>query len=469
MITPEEVGLLARPISQHIDHAQLSAYITEAEQLIIRPAIGDYLFGNVKVNTEYYGIILNGGKDVYGNVCGGLRKALAYYVYARFIKEGATIATRFGAVEKTDEYSARIEQDRKNEIYRECTAVADTYLQEVVAYAKTRGWMTANKVGRIRKTAYVIGDNPANEEESCYRYKSSNNGGNESGGAVGDIYAGEGINIKDNVISVDMAEVRSGIGVAKLESSVAGLAEEVEHLKSESEGEDISTGEGLIKDGSIISVDFSEVASLEALNEALRMANTALFEAQGANMYAEQALSALQDKADKTELAGYATKESVQDISDRVADLESGEGSLPSNITKLLNSKQTKLTVEVLPNGNIRIGNLEGGDKEFISGEMLPLLATKEEVKQMTETTASIAPNILHIWGEVASLNITLADGEEGVVNEYMVQFTSGATATTLTIPETIQWMSALSIKANKTYQLSIINNLGVIGEFGHE
>lgn len=70
---------------------------------------------------------------------------------------------------------------------------------------------------------------------------------------------------------------------------------------------------------------------------------------------------------------------------------------------------------------------------------------------------------------EVASLDISLADGEDGVVNEYLVQFTSGATATTLTLPDDIAWMSAPSVQANKTYQVSIVNNLGVMGEFGNE
>lgn len=105
----------------------------------------------------------------------------------------------------------------------------------------------------------------------------------------------------------------------------------------------------------------------------------------------------------------------------------------------------------------------------YATNESLAGFATKEKVQNMTETTASIAPNILHVWGEVEELNITLAEGEEGVVNEYMVQFTSGATATTLTLPDSIVWMSSPNIKANKTYHLSIINNLGVIGEFGHE
>ena len=50
-----------------------------------------------------------------------------------------------------------------------------------------------------------------------------------------------------------------------------------------------------------------------------------------------------------------------------------------------------------------------------------------------------------------------------------MVQFTSGATATQLVLPDTIEWMSEPTINANATYQLSIINNLAIIGEWSNE
>lgn len=158
LITPEEVGVLSRPISQHIDHQQITAYITEVEQLIIRPKLGDFLFGEVKKNPTDYHVILEGGSDDYGQVCGGLKKALAYYTYARIVKDGATIATRFGAVEKTDEYSMRIEQDRKDAIYRECTQMADAYLEEVVKYSKKQGWVSDSEAGGIRSTVYIIGE-----------------------------------------------------------------------------------------------------------------------------------------------------------------------------------------------------------------------------------------------------------------------------------------------------------------------
>lgn len=87
-----------------------------------------------------------------------------------------------------------------------------------------------------------------------------------------------------------------------------------------------------------------------------------------------------------------------------------------------------------------------------------------------TETTLEIQPNVLNVWGEVASLDITLATpSDTSIVNEYMVQFTSGATATQLVLPDTIEWMSEPTINANATYQLSIINNLAVIGEWSNE
>lgn len=85
-------------------------------------------------------------------------------------------------------------------------------------------------------------------------------------------------------------------------------------------------------------------------------------------------------------------------------------------------------------------------------------------------TIATIQPNVLNVWGEVASLDITLATPTDtSIVNEYMVQFTSGATATQLVLPDTIEWMSEPTINANATYQLSIINNLAVIGEWSNE
>lgn len=80
------------------------------------------------------------------------------------------------------------------------------------------------------------------------------------------------------------------------------------------------------------------------------------------------------------------------------------------------------------------------------------------------DTTFALTPNVLHVWGEVATLNLTLGAETAGVLNEYMAQFTSGTKATVLTLPDTVTYIGESTIEADKTYQVSIINNLAVLG-----
>lgn len=83
-----------------------------------------------------------------------------------------------------------------------------------------------------------------------------------------------------------------------------------------------------------------------------------------------------------------------------------------------------------------------------------------------SETTVSIEPNVFHIWPQMSSLNISLATPTDStIVNEYMIEFTSGSTATTISLPATVEWAEscgALSVEASKTYQISIVNNIGL-------
>lgn len=83
-----------------------------------------------------------------------------------------------------------------------------------------------------------------------------------------------------------------------------------------------------------------------------------------------------------------------------------------------------------------------------------------------SDTTFALTPNIMHIWGTVASLTLTLATPTDAtIVNEYMFEFTSGSTATTLSLPATVEWAEScgsLSVEASKTYQVSIVNNIGL-------
>ena len=80
------------------------------------------------------------------------------------------------------------------------------------------------------------------------------------------------------------------------------------------------------------------------------------------------------------------------------------------------------------------------------------------------DTTFALTPNKFHVWGEVASLTLTFATGEVGYIQEYIFQFTSGSTATTLNLPSSVKWITDNTVEANKTYQVSILNSLAVMG-----
>ena len=79
-------------------------------------------------------------------------------------------------------------------------------------------------------------------------------------------------------------------------------------------------------------------------------------------------------------------------------------------------------------------------------------------------TTYTILPNVFNIWGEVSTLDITLGEEIPNICNEYMFQFVSGQTPTTLILPDDILWVNDFpEIESNKTYQCSIINNIAII------
>lgn len=86
------------------------------------------------------------------------------------------------------------------------------------------------------------------------------------------------------------------------------------------------------------------------------------------------------------------------------------------------------------------------------------------QVVESTSSTQEIQSNKFYKFGEVSSLNITLAAiTDTSVLNEYMFEFVSGTTATTLTLPNSIKWLETPTIESNKIYQCSIVDNVGVL------
>lgn len=85
-----------------------------------------------------------------------------------------------------------------------------------------------------------------------------------------------------------------------------------------------------------------------------------------------------------------------------------------------------------------------------------------------SDTTFTLTPNTFHVWDEVTELTLTFGEETTGVANEFLFQFTSGATATTLSLPSELKWAndSAPTIEQNMIYQVSILKGLASVLEF---
>ena len=141
-------------------------------------------------------------------------------------------------------------------------------------------------------------------------------------------------------------------------------------------------------------------------------------------------------------------------LKERVSDLESSKQNtlISGTNIKTINGES------ILGSGDIVISGSNGSSSSGGSG------AYAEVSHGTGDTTFTLTPNTFHVWDEVTSLDLSFADETAGVANEYVFQFTSGATPTSLTLPDTIQWVNgAPNIEANKTYQVSIVNNIGLI------
>ena len=100
-------------------------------------------------------------------------------------------------------------------------------------------------------------------------------------------------------------------------------------------------------------------------------------------------------------------------------------------------------------------GNTENNEWTSRQWGTTPIL-----VHESTETTVNLTPNVYHIFPVMASLTISgvyLDSGIQGL-HEYMFEFQSGSTPTTLSLPSSLVYgmKGAPTIKVNTTYEFHI-------------
>lgn len=131
------------------------------------------------------------------------------------------------------------------------------------------------------------------------------------------------------------------------------------------------------------------------------------------------------------------------------------------NISSSVNKKQDSLIsgktiktingVKLLGSGNLKLG------------------FTKVQVS--TDNSMTLSPNIYYrnTNTNLNSLYIDLnEDVDPTVCNEYFVEFTTRSSGTTVYLPSSISWVNGEFpvFENGATYQISIVNNLGVVTKF---
>lgn len=161
-----------------------------------------------------------------------------------------------------------------------------------------------------------------------------------------------------------------------------------------------------------------------------------------------------------------ATKETAKGLQDKLEDVTAKWQELNTSITDRLSTiKDGKSAYELA-----KEQGFGGTAEEWLAS----LKGVKGDAGWLSlvnhgtaNTTFTLTPNAMHVWGEVAQLTLTLGEPMPNVVNEYAFEFQSPATPTNISLPATLKWYNNYTptIRAGKSYQASIVNNVIIMGE----
>ena len=186
------------------------------------------------------------------------------------------------------------------------------------------------------------------------------------------------------------------------------------------------------------------------------------------------------DYVTETEIAPVAISGSFNDlvdtpelvtgikINDEIISSSDGLVNLGSIITPL--DIKTVNGSTLIGSGDITVGNITaentGGEVDDVE---TPTYAGMP-ISQITGSSLNLLPNIYYKKTDiVSSITVFLSPSlDSSSVNEYILEFSSSSTGTSLTLPNTIKWVNGEvpKIEPNSTYQISIVNNLGVCVRF---
>ena len=176
LLTVDEFKTLARPVSLHLDTQAVEQYIRESEDASLIPATGWELYKYLTQEAAERPQALAEGFDKqiateggewtetsdrgYQTLrfCNGLKKALAYFTYARLQRADGNIMSRTGAMRHREDRADHTD-DQKLKQYNDIVDMAERYLSDTLYYIKKNTREAAVKpVSGRRASIKAIGD-----------------------------------------------------------------------------------------------------------------------------------------------------------------------------------------------------------------------------------------------------------------------------------------------------------------------
>lgn len=121
--------------------------------------------------------------------------------------------------------------------------------------------------------------------------------------------------------------------------------------------------------------------------------------------------------------------------------------------------------------GTVTSVKINGVTKNQSSG-VVDLGYINKQLSTSTSSSMTLSPNIYYrnTNTSLSTLTITLGSvSNSNILNEYFVEFTTRSSGTTISLPSSIKWANGVTptFENGKTYQISIVNNLGTCVKFG--
>lgn len=170
--------------------------------------------------------------------------------------------------------------------------------------------------------------------------------------------------------------------------------------------------------------------------------------------------------ATKTELA------KKQDIISDIDTIRSNAANYKGTVTSITVNGSSKTP----SSGVVNIGSVATSVKidnvsKTPSSGVVNLGYINKQLSTSTSSSMTLSPNIYYrnTSTSLSSLTIKLGSvSNSNIINEYFVEFTTRSSGTTISLPTGIKWANGETptFEASTTYQISIVNNLGIVTKF---